>query len=106
MDEVNRLENEMALFFKNTNKDFVMTEEDDEIYRNNNTCRLCWKNIESYKCRDHCQLTSIYRGAAHGKSKLNATQKQSNYIPLKFQKFSNYDCHLSFKSWLIKRIMK
>ena len=31
----------MVFYFKNTNKDILMTEEDEEDYRNNNFCRFC-----------------------------------------------------------------
>ena len=41
MDEVRNLGNKMISFFKNTKKDFIMTEEDGEFYRNNNNCRFC-----------------------------------------------------------------
>ena len=45
----------MAFYFKNTDKDIIMTE--DEDYRIENICRFCEKNIESDKVRDHCTLT-------------------------------------------------
>ena len=53
MNEVVKLENKMAFYFKNNNKDINMTEENEEDYRNNNICRFCEKNIESDKDRDH-----------------------------------------------------
>ena len=31
----------MAFCFKNAKKDIMMTEEDEEDYRNNNICRFC-----------------------------------------------------------------
>ena len=43
VDEVTKLENKMDFYFKNTNKDIIMTEEDEEDYRNNNICRFCGK---------------------------------------------------------------
>ena len=56
VDEVIRLENKMAFYFKNTNKDIIMTEEDEEDNGNDNICRFCEKNIESDKVRDHCHI--------------------------------------------------
>ena len=38
VDEVIKLENKMAFYFKNTNKDIIMTQEDEEDYKNNNIC--------------------------------------------------------------------
>ena len=65
-----------------------MTEEDEENFRINYMCRLCEKNIESDKVRDHCHLTGNYRGPAHKKCSFNVTQDQSKFIPLIF-----HGCH-------------
>ena len=43
MSEVIKLENKMTFFFKNTNKDIIMVEKDEEDCRNNNICRFCEK---------------------------------------------------------------
>ena len=103
VDEVIKLENKMAFYFKNTKKDIIMTEEDEEDYKNDNICRFCEKTIESDKVRDHCHLTGNYRGAAHSKCNNNVTQKQSNLIPFIFHNFSNYDCHMFFKKLVDKK---
>ena len=103
VDEVIKLENKMAFYFKNTKKDIIMTEEDEEHYKNNNICRFCEKEILSDKVRDHCHLTSNYRGPAHSKCNINVTQKQSNFIPFIFHNFSNYDCHMFFKRLVDKK---
>ena len=102
-NEVIKLENKMALYFKNTKKDINMTDEDEEDYRNNNICRYCEKIIESDKVRDHCHLTGNYRGPAHSKCNINETQKQSNFIPFIFHNFSNFDCHMFFKKLVDKK---
>ena len=103
VDEVIKLENKMAFYFKNTNEDIIMTEENEEDFRNDNICRFCEKNIESDKVRDHCHLTGKYRGPAHSKCNINVTQKQSNFIPFIFHNFSNYDCHMFFKKLVDKK---
>ena len=87
----------MAFYFKNTKKDIVMTEENEEDYRITSICRVCEKNMESDKLRDHCHLTGGYRGPAHIKYNINVTQVQSNFIPFEFHNFTNYDCHILFK---------
>ena len=38
--EVIKLENKMAFYFKNTKKGIIMTQEDEEDYRENNICRF------------------------------------------------------------------
>ena len=93
----------MAFYFKNTKKDIVMTDEDEEEYRNNNICRFCEKEIIIDKIRDHCHLTGKYRGPAHNTCNINVTQKQSNFIPFIFHIFSNYDCHMFFKKLVDKK---
>ena len=95
--EIIKLENKMAFYFKNTKKDIIMTQEDKEDFKNNNTCRFCEKNIESDKFRDHCRLTGKYRGPSHNVCTINVKQKYSNFIPFVFHNFSIYDCNLFFK---------
>ena len=95
--EVIKLENKMIFYFVNTNKDILMTGEDEQDYRITNICRFCEKNIESDKIRDHCHLTGKYRGPAHSICNSDVTEKQGNFIPFLIHKFSNYDCHMFFK---------
>ena len=38
--EVIKLENKMAVYFKNTKKDIFMKQEDED-FKNNNICRFC-----------------------------------------------------------------
>ena len=87
----------MAFYFKNTEKDIIMTEEDEEVYKNNNICRFCEREILSDRVRDHCHLSSKYRGPAHNTCNINVEQKDSKFIPFAFHNFSNYDCHMFFK---------
>ena len=74
----------MVFYFINSIKDNIVTEEDKEEYGSNNICRFCEKEIIVVKCRDHCHLTTKYRGPAHSKYNANVTQKQSNFIPFVF----------------------
>ena len=103
VDEVIKLENKMAFYFKNTKKDINMTDEDDEDYRNNDICRFCEKEIITDKVRDHCHLTGKCRGPAHSKCNINVTQRQSSFIPFIFHNFFNYDCHMFFKKLVDKK---
>ena len=103
VNEVIKLENKMTFYFKNTNKDIIMTHEYEEDYRDNNICRFCEKEILSDKVRDHDHLTGKYRGPAQSKCNINVTQKQSNFIPFIFHNFSNYDCHMFFKKLVDKK---
>ena len=98
-----KFENKMAFYFKNTDKDIIMTEEDDEYYGKNDICRICEKETLTDKIRDHCQLTGKYRSPADSKCNIIVTQKQSSFITFAIHKFSNYDCHLFPKELVDKK---
>ena len=87
----------MNFYFKNTKEDIFMTPEDKEDFDNNYICRFCEKEILSDEVRDHCHLTGKYRGPADNTCNINVKQKDSNFKPLAFHNFSNYDCHMFFK---------
>ena len=74
VDEVIKIENKMTFCSVNTNEGIIMIEEYEKDYRNNNICRFCEKNIKCDKTRDHCRLSSRYRGPAHNKCNINVTQ--------------------------------
>ena len=94
--EVIKLENKMAFYFKETKKDIIRKQEDEEDFKNNNVCRFCEKEILSNKVRDHCHLTGKYRGSSHNICNINVKQKDSSFIPFVFHNLSNYDCHMSY----------
>ena len=77
----------MTFYFKNTNKDIIMTEKDDEDYRNNKICRFCERINESDKVRYHCRLTGNYRGPAHSKCNINVSQEQSHFCTIYISQF-------------------
>ena len=93
----------MAFYFKNTKNDIIMTQKDEEDFKNINICRFCEKEMISDKIRDHCHVTGKYRGAAHSKCNINVTQYQSNFIPFIFHNFSNYDSHMFSKKLVDKK---
>ena len=96
VDEVIELEKRMIFFFKNTKKEIIMTEEDEEDFKTEDVCKFCEKEIISDKFRDACDYTGKYRGPAHSKCNNNVTQDKNNIIPFIFHNYSNYDCHLFF----------
>ena len=94
INEIMKIENKMGFYFKNTNKDIIMTEENKENFENNNVCRYCEKEILTDKVGDHCHLTGTCRGPAHNIWNSNVKQKDSNFIPVILHIFSKYDSHL------------
>ena len=45
VNEVKKLKNKMAFYFKTTKKDIIMTEKDEEDFKNINNCRFCEKKF-------------------------------------------------------------
>ena len=45
VDEMIKLENKMNFYFKNTKKDILMLEEDEEHFKNTNICWFCEKEF-------------------------------------------------------------
>ena len=106
VNEIIEIENKVVFYFKNTNKDIIMTGEDEENFKNIDVCRFCEKEIISDQVRDHCHLTGNDRGLAHNTCNINVTQKQSNFIPFMIHFFSNYDWHMFFMKLIDKNMMK
>ena len=98
-----KIENKMNFYFKNTKKEIVMTQEDEEDFKNSTHCWFCELPLDGRAVRDHCHLTGRYRGAAHERCNIKVKHKQSNFIPFMFHNFSNYDCHLFFKTLIDKK---
>ena len=49
INEVIKLENNMAFYFKNTNKNIILKKEDKEDFRNFTICRFCEKTMNLIK---------------------------------------------------------
>ena len=47
----------MTFYSENTKKGIIMTQEDEEDYRNIKICRFCEKEMFVGKLRDHCFST-------------------------------------------------
>ena len=43
VNEIIKLENKMAFYFKNTTEDIIMSKENEEDFKNKNICRFCEK---------------------------------------------------------------
>ena len=63
------------------------------------------KNIDS-KVRGHCLSTGKYRGPAHSRCNIKVKEPQRKPISVILQNFSNYDCHLFFKTLVDKKKIK
>ena len=47
--------------------------------------------------KDHCHLTGKFKGLAHNNCNLNRRKAHTSIVPILFQNFSGYDCHLIFE---------
>lgn len=79
----------------NTNKPMIFTESDDLNFQKAKRCHICNHFLWNDKVRDHCHISSRYRGAAH--AHCNLQYKSPNFIPIFFHNLSGYDCHLFIK---------
>ena len=79
---------------KHFDKNLVMTEEEEHLFQQSNTCQICKKLIDNDdgKVRDHCHITSKFRGAAQWSCNINF-QLTKKVI---FHSLKGYDSHLIF----------
>ena len=59
-------------------------------------------NMSTTKVKDHGHITGKYRGAAGSKCNLSSSQETSNFVPIFFHNFSDYNCHLIFETLVTK----
>ena len=78
------------------NKNFSMTEEEENLFQKSNNCWMCKKfiNNEEEKVRDHCHVTGKFRGAAYRNCNVNL--KLNKKFPVIFHNLRGYDSHLIF----------
>ena len=60
------------------------------------TCHICNDELCKDRVRDHCHLSSKFRGAAH--EICNLKYKISKFFPVVLHNLSGYDSHLFFKT--------
>ena len=75
------------------NKDMIITSAEKESYKKEVLCHICGGEytLEDPKVRDHCHVTSNYRGAAHRSCNVNF--RLTNKISVVFHNLRAYDSH-------------
>ena len=78
------------------NKNFVMTQKEEDLFQQSNNCWICKKIIdnEDEKVRDHCHITRKLRGSAHWNCNINF--QLTKKISVIFYYLKGYDSHLIF----------
>ena len=73
-----------------------MTEEEEHLFQQYNSYWICKKLTDNgdEKVRDHCHITSKFRGAAHWDCNINF--QLTKKIPVIFHNLKGYDSHLIF----------
>ena len=81
---------------KHFNKNLIMSEEEEHLFQQSNSCWICKKLIDNdkEKVRDHCHVTGKFRGAAHWNCNINL--QLTKKVPVIFHNLRVYDSHLIF----------
>ena len=81
---------------KHFNKNLIMSEEEEHLFQQSNSCWICKKLIDNddEKVRDHCHVTGKFRGAAHWSCNINL--QLTKKVPVIFHNLRGYDSHLIF----------
>ena len=81
---------------KHFNKNLIMSEKEENLFQQSNTCWICKKLIDNDKEKvgDHCHVTGKFRDAAHGSCNINLQLIKK--VPVIFHNLRGYDSHLIF----------
>ena len=88
VNDVEKIENNMAFYFRKTKKFIILTEEDEKVLKIKMFVNFVLKKLND-KVRDHCHLTGTNRRTAYGKCSSNVTQKRNVFIPFVLRNFSS-----------------
>ena len=93
LKEYKYCKNMMKKYF---NKDLIMSEEEEHLFQQSHSCWICKKiiNHDVENVRDHCHITSKFRGAVHQSCNLNFQMTKT--ISVRFHNLKGYDSHLIF----------
>ena len=81
---------------KHFNKNLIMSEKEEHLFQQSNSCWICRKIIynDKEKVRDHCDMTGKFRGAAHWN--WNKNFQLTKHVLVIFHNLRGYDSHLIF----------
>ena len=88
---------------KHFNKNLIMSEEEEHLFQQSNSCWICKKLIDNddEKVRDHCHVTGKFRGAAHWSCNINL--QLTKKVPVIFHNLSGYDSHFNLIFYELKK---
>ena len=81
---------------KHFNKNLIMSEEEENLLQKSNSCWISGNIINNgdEKVRDHCHITSKFRGAAHWDCNINF--QLTKKVPIIFHNLKGYGSFNSF----------
>ena len=81
---------------KHFNKDLIMSEEEEHLFQQSNSCWICKKLVDNdnEKVRDHCHVTGKFRGAANWNCNINL--QLTKKVHVMFHNLRGCDSHLIF----------
>ena len=81
---------------KHFNKNFIISEEEEHLFQQNNSCWICETliNHDNEKVRGHCHITGKFKGAAHWSC--NNNLQLNKKVLIIFHNLKGYDNHLIF----------
>ena len=76
---------------KHFNKNLIMSEEEEHLFQQSNSCWICEKRIDNddEKVRDHCHVTGKFGGVAHWSCNINL--QITKKVPIIFHNLRRYD---------------
>ena len=81
---------------KHFNKNLIMSEEEEHLFQQSNSCWICKKLIDNdeEEVGDHCHVNGKFRGEAHWDCNINFQLNKK--VPVIFHNLRGYDSHLIF----------
>ena len=81
---------------KNFNKNLIMSEEEEHLFQQSNSCWICKKLIDNdeKKVKDHCHVTGKFSGVAHWDCNINF--QLAKIVPVMIHNLRVYDSHLIY----------
>ena len=84
---------------KRFHKNLIMSEVEEHLFQQSNSCWICKKIIENdeEKVRDYCHVAGKFRGIAHWNC--NIILQLTKKVPVIFHNLRGYNSHLSFSEF-------
>ena len=81
---------------KHFNKNLIMSEEEEYLFQQSNSCWICKKLIDNHeeKVIDHCHVTGKFRGTTHWDCNINF--QLTKKVSVIFHNLRGYNSHLIF----------